>query len=57
VAFVVPYRDSVAVIKPKSIAWDRLGQREFSAVRSAVEDVIKAETGLEPDQLLRERAA
>jgi hypothetical protein len=55
VAFVVPYRDSVAVIKPRSIAWDKIGQKEFNAVRSAVEDVIRAETGLDPEELLREK--
>ena len=55
VAFVVPYRDSVAVIKPRSIAWDKIGQKEFNAVRDAVEDVIKAETGLDPEELLREK--
>ena len=52
--FVVPYRSGVAIIKAKSIAWDKLGQREFAEVRSAVEDVIKAETGFEADKLLSE---
>ena len=47
----------LSVFKPKSIAWDKLGQREFGAVRSAVEDVIKAETGLDPDKLLKEAEA
>ncbi|MCB0066586.1 MAG: hypothetical protein KDD77_05520 [Caldilineaceae bacterium] len=55
--FVVPYRSGVAVIKPKSINWHTLGQREFGAVRAAVEDVIKAETGLDAEQLLRSKAA
>lgn len=55
VAFVVPYRDSVAVIRPKSIAWDKVAQKEFNAIRDAVEEVIKAETGLDPDVLLREK--
>lgn len=57
VAFVVPYRDGVAVISPKSIAWDKISQKDFGAVRSAVEDVIKAETGLDPDQLLKQTEA
>jgi len=56
-AFVVPYRDGVAVIRPRSIAFDKIGQREFAEVRTAVEDVIKAETGLDPEALLREQAA
>jgi len=52
--FVVPYRSGVAIIKAKSIAWDKLGQKEFAEVRNAVEDVIKAETGFEADKLLSE---
>lgn len=56
-AFVTPYRDAVAVHTPKSIAWDKLNQREFGALRTAVEDVIKAEIGLDADQLLEEQAA
>jgi hypothetical protein len=56
-AFVTPYKDSVAVHTPKSIAFHEMDQREFGALRAAVEDVIKAETGLDPEQLLRERAA
>lgn len=55
VAFVVPYRDSVAVIRPKSIAWDKVAQKEFNAIRDAVEDVIRSETGLDPEILLREK--
>jgi len=56
-AFVVPYRDVVAVIKPKSIAWDKLGQAEFGAVRDAVSDVIERETGIAVDDLLKAEAA
>lgn len=52
-AFVVPYRDSAAVIRPKSIAWAKLGQGEFGAVRSAIEDVISAEIGVTADALLK----
>lgn len=56
-AFVTPYRDAVAVHTPKSIAWDKLNQKDFGALRTAVEDVIKAETGLDAEQLLTEQAA
>lgn len=55
--FVVPYRESLAVISPKSIAWDKLDQREFGRLRDAVSDVIEAETGIKAEDLLRERAA
>jgi hypothetical protein len=53
--FVVPYKNGVAVIKPKSIAWSKLGQREFGQLRDAVTDIIEAEVGVSADQLLRER--
>ena len=55
--FVRPYNGSVVVFKPRSIAWDTLGQREFAAVRDAISDVIEAETGITVDALLREKAA
>ncbi len=57
VAFVVPYRDVVAVVRPKSIAWDKIDQREFSQLRDAVSDVIEAEIGVSVDKLLAETAA
>lgn len=53
--FVKPYRDGVAVVKPKSIAWHKIGQREFGQIRDAVTDIIEAEIGVSADQLLRER--
>lgn len=56
-AFVVPYRDVVAVIRPKSIAWDKIDQKEFGKLRDAVSDVIEAEIGVKADDLLREKAA
>lgn len=56
VAFVVPYRDVVAVVRPRSIAWDKLGQTEFSRLRDAVSDVIEAEIGVKVEDLLREEA-
>lgn len=48
--------NTLHVYEAKSLAWDQCGQREFAAVRSAVEDVIKAEMGLDADQLLQEHA-
>jgi hypothetical protein len=52
-AFVVPIEGGVAVVRPKSISFSTLGQSAFAEVRSAIEDVIAAETGLQPDDLLR----
>lgn len=57
VAFVVPHRNGVAVVRPRSIAFDKLGQHEFSDLRNAIEDVIRVETGLDPEALLTEKAA
>lgn len=48
---------TLAVFQARSMAFESLGQKEFAEVRTAVEDVIKAETGLDPEALLRERAA
>ena len=59
-AFVVPHPPNAAyVVRPKSIAWDKLGQAQFAAVRTAVEEVIFAETGLVAGEVLteKERAA
>lgn len=53
VAFVLAHGNGVAVITPKSIAFDKLGQRDFAAVRTAVEDTIAAEIGITADELLK----
>jgi hypothetical protein len=45
------------VHQAKSIAWDKLSQKEFSPIREAVEEVISAEIGVDAEALLRERAA
>lgn len=44
----------VRVFKAKSIAFDKLGQAEFNRLNDEVEAVYKAETGLDPDQVLKE---
>lgn len=56
-AFVRPGRDGLIVFSAKSLAFDTLSQKEFGPIRQAVEDVITAETGLDCEQLLREKAA
>jgi hypothetical protein len=53
--FVVPYRAGVAVIKPKSIAWHKLGQREFGKLRDDITDIIEAVIDCKADDLLKER--
>lgn len=56
-AFVVPYRDCVAVITPRSIAWDAVDQKEFNKIRDAVSDLIEQIIGVSVDKLLSEKAA
>lgn len=55
--FLRQHGSGVAVFKAKSISWDKLDQKQFNAVRNAVEEVIKAETGLDPDALLKQMEA
>lgn len=45
------------VTAAKSIAFDKLPHREFCKLCDEVADVIAAETGLDPEALLREKAA
>lgn len=55
-AFIRPHPDGgmVRVYKPKSIAFAKTGQAEFNALNDAVEEVYRAETGLDPEQVLKE---
>lgn len=45
------------MFEAKSIAWDKIDQKEFGKLRDAVSDVIEAEIGVKADDLLREKAA
>lgn len=56
VSWVVPHRDVVAVIRAKSIAWDKLGQAEFGMIRDAISAVIERELGVAAGDLLRSAA-
>ena len=56
-AWVTQYNGKVAVVASKSINFETLSHRDFDALSRAVENIIKAETGIEPEALLRERAA
>lgn len=55
-AFIRPHPEGglVRVFKAKSIAFDKLGQAEFNALNDAVETVYAQETGLDPEQVLKE---
>jgi len=56
-AWVGVTHSGAAVLASKSIAIEELPHQEFCALNDAVEGIIRAETGLEPEQLLTERAA
>lgn len=55
-AFIRPHPEGglVRVFKAKSIAFDKLGQADFNALNDAVETVYTHETGLDPEQVLKE---
>lgn len=55
-AFIRPHPDGglVRVYKAKSIAFDKLGQADFNALNDAVEMVYAQETGLDPEQVLKQ---
>lgn len=58
-SFAKPHPDGglVRVFKAKSIAFDKLGQAEFNALNDAVEAVYASETGLNPDEVLKQTEA
>lgn len=53
-ALPIAHGDSIAIFRPKSVAFDKLGHMEAVGVFNAVEDVIRNETGIEPEQIMRE---
>ena len=48
------YKDSLVIFKPKSIAFAKMGHREFCDLNDAVAAVIEAEIGIPADRLLKE---
>ncbi len=49
--------DVLVIFRPKSIAFDKMGHKEFCLLNEAVDEIIKAETGFDPDILLKEHEA
>ena len=45
------------VFSAKSINFETLDQKAFAPVREAVEAMIETETGIKPDELLRQMEA
>lgn len=56
-AFVRVHGDRIGVFSARSLKWDTMDQKQFGAVREAVEAVISDAIGVEPETLLKERAA
>lgn len=44
----------IRVFKAKSMAFDKIGQAEFNALNDAVEAVYASETGLNPEEVLKQ---
>ena len=55
-AFIRPHPDGglVRVFKARSIAFNQMGQAEFNALNDAVETAYAQETGLDPEQVLKQ---
>lgn len=53
-ALPIVHHNDLVVFKPKSIAFSKLSHLDFCALSDAVDAVIRQETGLDPDQVLRE---
>ena len=49
--------NALHVAVPESIAFDKLEHSKFCAINDTVDEIIRAETGLDPEALLTERAA
>ena len=55
-AFVAIYKDGIAVHSPISMSFATMTQHTFGLVRDKIEHVIIAETGMRPEDLLRDVA-
>lgn len=53
-ALPVLHGDTLVIFRPKSIAFSKLGHSDFCKLSDEVSEVIRAETGLNPEQVLRE---
>lgn len=56
-AMPVIHGDTLVIFKPKSVSFAKMAHADFCKLSDDVADVIRAETGLEAEQLLREKAA
>jgi len=54
-AMPVLHGSTLVVFRPKSIAFNRLSHLAFCELNKTIEDIIRAETGLDPEQVLIEQ--
>ncbi len=52
--FIRVHGDQIVVFTPKSIAWDKLDQKQFNDIRDKVTDVIEDVLGVRAELLLTE---
>ena len=55
--FLRIHKGRLVLFLPRSIAFDKLSHKAFCALEIDIADIIKAETGLDPDQVLKETEA
>lgn len=55
--FIRLHKGRLVLFLSKSIAFDKLSHKAFCELDNAVADVFKAETGLDPEQVLQETEA
>lgn len=53
-AFVTPHKDGLAVHVPRSMSFEKLGQKEFNALSEAVFAIIASVLGVEVEKLKKE---
>ncbi len=53
-ALPVLHGSTMVIFKPKSVAFAKMGPQEFGLLNDAVERVIRQETGLDPEEVLRQ---
>lgn len=56
-AFPVIHGDTLVIFRPKSVSFGKMAHSDFCKLSDAVADVILAETGIDAETLLREKAA
>jgi hypothetical protein len=56
-ALPILHGDALVIFKPKSIKFSKLSHLDFCGLSDAVDVVIRQETGLEPDVVLKETEA